>query len=408
MQGSETLEQPLVIPAHVRGRGRRRVWLLIALISACAIGAGIFWQLRGQPSPTAYRTAPVERRTISRVVEAAGKIDVLTRIEIPAPAVGRVTELLVHSGDRVTRGQALARLDPRATSIAVKGAEAVVNAAGSRVAQASAELAAATDARERLERLLAKGLASPSELKQAEAAESRARAALGVARADRSASTQSLKSAELEQSQLVIVSPIDGVVLRALDAVGTASSDGPPVLFVVGSPLTSLRIDADVAESEIGLIHRGQAAKFSVPAYPGRSFDAKVEAIAIDSERSSAAVRYRIQLRAENPEGTLLPGMTATSRIEVARAENVLATREAALRFVPDNAEPAPPRSRLFRVSGNTVEPVRIKAGLSDGAFTEITPEPATALRVGSAVALGVATSAQSTSAGPGIKLGGR
>ena len=113
MQGSETIEQPLVIPAHVRGRGRRRLWLALGLISASAIGAGIFWQLRGEPSPTAYRTALVERRTIVRVVEAAGKIDVLTRIEIPAPAVGRVTELLVRSGDRVMRGQALARLDPR-------------------------------------------------------------------------------------------------------------------------------------------------------------------------------------------------------------------------------------------------------------------------------------------------------
>ena len=408
MQRSETIEQPLVIPARIRGRGRRRVWLFVGLIALAVAAAAIYWRLRAEPAPPAYRTARIERRTIVRVVEAAGKIDVLTRIEIPAPTVGRVTEILVRSGDRVTRGQPLARLDQRAASIAVRGAEAELSAAGNRIAEASAELSAATDARERLERLLAKGLASPSELKQAQAAESRARAALGVARADRSASTQTLKSAELQQSQATVVAPIDGVILRAPDAVGTTLGEGQSALFVVGSDLSSVRIDADVAESEIGQVHRGQAAQFNVPAYPGRSFEAKVESIAIDSERSSAAVRYRVQLRANNPDHLLLPGMTATARIEVARAENVLASREAALRFVPEDAEPAPPRTRLFRVRGSSIEPVRVTVGLSDGAFTEIVPEPKDALAPGAEVAVGVAVAGQATSGGPGIKLGGR
>lgn len=408
MQRSETVEQPLVIPARVRRRGRRRRWLALALVAIAAIVAFILWRTGLEPGPVAYRTAPVELRTITKVVEAAGKLDVLTRIEIPSPEGGRVTELLVKAGDRITKDQPLARLDERATAIAVGSAQASVRAATSRISQAAAELAAATDTRERLERLIGKGLASPSELKQAESAESRARAALEVARADRSAAAQLLKSAELEKTQAAILAPLDGVVLRAPDAVGT-TLDGSETLFVVGTTLDELRIDADVAESEIGQLKAGQLARFSVPAFPSRSFDAKVEAIAIDSDRTANAVRYGVQLRAHNPDRSLLPGMTATVRIEVARAENVLATREAALRFVPDNAEAAPPRSRVFRVESGAIRPIKVRVGLSDGAYTQITPEPADALRAGSEVALGVAISGQAKgTGGPGIKLGGR
>jgi HlyD family secretion protein len=394
-----------VIPARLRARGRRRA-LAIAVILVLAAAAVLIYRGRQQPGATSYRVARVERRSIARLVEAAGKLDVLTRVEIFAPETGRITEVLVRSGDRVTRGQPLARMDQRATSIAVQSAQAGVRAAQSRIGEASAEVAAATDARKRLEGLLGRGLASPSEITQAEAMEKKAKASLEVARADRAASAQGLKSAELAQSLAALLSPMDGVVLRAPDTPASSAERTP--LFVVGSPLESLRVDADVAESEIGLVRRGQAARFGVPAFPGRQFDATVESIAIDAERTGVAVRYRVQLRCENPEGVLLPGMTATARIEVARADDVLATREAALRFVPEQAEPAPPRSRVFRVRSDKLEPVRISAGLSDGAFTEIRPEPQGALAVGSELAVGVGTADAQTRTGPGIKLGNR
>ena len=115
-------------------------------------------------------------------------------------------------------------------------------------------------------------------------------------------------------------------------------------MFVIGSPLDVLRVDAWVEESDIGEIREKQSASFSVPAYPGRSFHAEVESIGVDAQRTGASVRYLVKLRAPNLDRVLLPGMTATLHIEVGQVDRALAAREAAVRFVPQDAAPAPPR----------------------------------------------------------------
>jgi hypothetical protein len=100
--------------------------------------------------------------------------------------------------------------------------------------------------------------------------------------------------------------------------------------------------------------------------------------------------------------------MTATITIPVGRAENVLAVCDAALRFRPEGFGNAPARSRVFRVVPDGLEEVRVVAGLSDGAFTEVRPESPSALPVGAAVAIGPAESSVGSTSNPGISLGNR
>jgi HlyD family secretion protein len=278
------------------------------------------------------------------------------------------------------------------------------------VGEAEAAVAAATESRTRTERLLQKDLASPADLENARSAEAKARAELATARAERTASSASLKSAELSQTLTTLVSPIDGVVLQAPTTLGPAVGADHRSLFVVGSVLDTLRIDADVAESEVGELKPGQLAHFAVPAYPGKSFEAKVERIGIDAQRTSAAVRYPVELSAQNPDRTLLPGMTATVSMEVKRVEDTLAVREAALRFRPEGSPEATPRHQVWLVTAHGLEPVAVKPGLSDGAFTAVEPEPPAQLPVGTRLALGVLNGGGDAqkSQGPGIKLGGR
>jgi len=401
------LEQSLVIPPEVRRGVRRRRWVTLAVLGALAAGGAVFLVARNRPQPTQYRTTSVERRTVVRMVEATGHLDVTTRVEVALPEQGALAKILVHAGDRVTAGQPLAQLDARAAQIALRGAQATLAAAGSRVAEAQTAVAAATEARERTERLLEKQLASATDLASAKSAESKARAALATARAERSATTPSLQSAELSQTLTTLASPIDGVVLQAPSSLSPPAGDKRGG-FVVGSALETLRVDADVAESEVGQLHPGQVAHFSVPAFAGRTFDGKVVRIGIDAQRGVAAVRYPVELSADNPGRVLLPGMTATVTIEVDRAENALAVREAALRFRPEGAGEVAPRRQVWSVTPSGLDAVAVKPGLTDGAFTVIEPEPASALTVGTRLALGVLNPEPSKSSGPGIKLGTR
>ncbi len=404
---AETLEQSLVIPPEVRRGVRRRRWVVVAIVAVIAAGAGTYQLARNRTQPTEYRTTLVERRTVVRVVEATGHLEVTTRVDVPLPEQGRLVKVLVKEGERVAAGQPLAQLDERAAVIALRGAQATVAAAGSRVSEAETALKAASEARERLERLAQKELASANDLTAARTVESRARAALATARAERAATSQGLKSAELTQTlTTTVAAPIDGVVLQAPESLGPVADPTRRAAFVVGSALEVLRVDADVAESEVGLLRPGQLAHFTVPAFPGRSFGGRVERIGIDAQRTGAAVRYPVELRADNPGRVLLPGMTATVTIEVDRAESTLAVREAALRYRPEGSTEGAPRRQVWTVTSKGIEAIPVKPGISDGAFTQIEPQAPAVLPVGTRLALGVIASDTDKGAGPGIKLG--
>jgi HlyD family secretion protein len=404
---AETLEQSLVIPPEVRRGVRRRRWVAVAVVAVIAAGVGTYQLARNRTQPTQYRTTLVERRTVVRVVEATGHLEVTTRVDVPLPEQARLVKVLVKEGERVVAGQPLAQLDERAAVIALRGAQATVAAAGSRVSEAETALKATTEARERLERLAQKELASATDLATARTAESRARAALATARAERAATSQGLKSAELTQTlTTTVAAPIDGVVLQAPESLAPATDPARRAAFVVGSALEVLRVDADVAESEVGLLRPGQLAHFTVPAFPGRSFGGRVERIGIDAQRTGAAVRYPVELRADNPGRVLLPGMTATVTIEVDRAENTLAVREAALRYRPEGTTEGAPRRQVWAVTSKGLEAIPVKPGISDGAFTQVEPQAPALLPVGTRLALGVIASETDKGSGPGIKLG--
>lgn len=398
----------LEIPKLARKARLRRVIVAAVLLGGAAVALWV-WPREG--AGELYRTTTVRRRTIVKVVEATGNVDVRRRVEVPAPIPGRLVEILVTARQDVTRGQLLARLDDRAAALAVRGAQATVQAAAGRVAEARAALAATSEERARVDRLVSRGLASQQDLSAARAAEERAQAALAAARAEQAAASGTVASAQLGRNLGDIVAPADGVVLVAPERLGAAVGPDRGALFVIGDPLDVMRIDARVGEADIGDVRVGQSTSFEVQAYPGRTFHAKVDRIGLEPTRAEGLVTYPVTLLAANPGAVLLPGMTATVRLEVARRTNVLAVREAALRWSPADAGQAPPRTRAWRwTKRSTIEAVTVTAGLSDGQYTEITPAQGARLAEGDRIALGLASPGAAPSGGnrPGISLGAK
>ncbi|MET0387458.1 MAG: efflux RND transporter periplasmic adaptor subunit [Polyangiales bacterium] len=408
-----TTAERLQIPdLHKRVRAQR-FWLL--LLPLAALVAAYLYARKGDQVPETYRTMKVERRDLVRVVESTGHLDARTRYEIPAPFAGRLTEILVKPGERVQQGQALARLDDREGVFAVRNASAAKQAASWRMEEAQGALDSALEERKRVERLAGRGLASEQELAAAKSAASRAKASLEGARAQQGAADTQLASARFTHTLGAITAPVNGVVLTAPENVGSAVTPERP-LFVLADPLERMRVDVDVAEGDIGEVRVGQEANFEVLSFPDRKFQARVERLAVEPRREGGVVTYSVRLLADNSDGVLLPGMTATVKLEVARLANVLAVRDAALRFLPPGYDPAPPRSRVFlHVGPGQVRPVAVHAGLSDGAYTAIEPTRADAsdnsvqITAGAAVAVGLLQASDTaTSNQPGITLGGK
>jgi HlyD family secretion protein len=386
-----------------QARKRRVVLALVVGLVAVALVV-VLWPRRDATPP--YRTAEVQRRNLTRVVEVSGRLEAPDRVEVPAPVAGRLVEIVATAGERVDAGDVLARLDEEGAVLAVRGGRAQAAAAESRVAQARAALGAVRATAERTERLAERGLASEADLAAARAAQEEAQAALRGAQAARAVAAADLEAAELMEAQREIRAPADGVVLEAPQRLGRLLGPEAGPLFVLGRTLDALLVEADVGEADVGHVRVGQTARFEVPAYPGRWFEARVTAVGLAGRRLEGATVYSAWLEADNPEHLLRPGMSATVRVEVGHVQDALSVPEAALRFVPPQAPEAPSRSRVWKVEDTELVAVQVRPGLMGGVHTEVRPDPEDALRPGDRVAVGVALAPDGN--GPGIRLGGR
>jgi HlyD family secretion protein len=387
-----------------KARVRKLLGLVLVLLAA---GVATAYYNRPKPVVEVYRTDRAARRSIVQLVETTGTVDVRSRVEVPAPIAGRLTTIAVEPRAEVKQGQLLATLDERAGALAVHGAQAAVEAAAGRMAQAQAALDAAKRDAEHALRLQDKGLVSQQDLLEAKSTLERAKAAFEAARADKKLASENAASAELGKSLMRIVAPVAGVVLHAPDRIGAAVSPEREPLFVISAPLDVMRVEAQVSETEIALVAPGRKAEVLVQALPNRTFSATVERLGIEPKREGGVALYPVTLWVDNPEGLLLPGMSARVRMEVARADGVLAVHEAALRFTPEGANDAPARSRVWRRrgTGNELQEVAVKAGVSDGVYTAVEPLTQGQLAAGDELAIGLLHPEATTK--PNFSLGG-
>lgn len=390
---------------ELAGKARLRRLLLLAGLVAL-VGAGLAYYFRPRPPEEVFRTFPAQRRTLVQLVDAAGSLDARNRVEVPAPLTGKLLAVHAVEGQSVKAGDLLAELDARATTLAVRGAQASAAAAAGRVSQARAQLKEAERNLERARGLLAKDLASQEDVANAEFERARAQAALQAAEAEQRVAGQSVASAQLEQQLTRIEAPVTGVVLRAPDRLGAAvSPDGPP-LFVIGDPLDTLRIDATVSEADVTRVKPGAEAEVEVAAVHGKTFRGRVQRVGIEAKRGEGAVLYPVVLTVDNPDGVLLPGMTARVRMQVARVEDVLTVHEAALRFMPQGAPPQSGNRRIWkRVGPDRLEPIEVRVVISDGVYAQVEVLEGS-LQQGDLLAVGLLHPESGTA--PRVKLGGR
>ena len=399
------LQLPAQLTAPRRGRWR---WVLALVAVAAAAGAYYrFFAPRTAEHP--YRVSAIERRGIRQTVEAFGSLDVASRVYVPAARPGQLTSIAVRRGALVEAGQELARLDPTGAAADLNAAQTGFVASVARVDRARAARTAAVEERTRAEKLLGRGLVSASSVAAARASEAEATAALRAAEAQRDLDDQARKGARMRREETILRAPISGFVLTAIEDVGGMVGPQSGPLFVISPPLDELLLTVPVSEADIGLVRVGQSAVFSVSAHPEQRFPAQIGEIESEPQRSGSSVSYRVRLRVKNLERLLLPGMTANVTLEIAEAKEALAVREAALRFSPLET-PGEKRSRVWREkAGGGLEPVDVVVGISDGAYTAVTPAPGFELNVGEEVAVGMNGSAKGSSkGGPGISLGSR
>jgi len=302
--------------------------------------------LPSDPSP-AYRVASVGRGNVQVTVSADGTVAPERTITVGSEVSGVVQSVLVDFNSRVKRGQLLAIVEPATFQSQLDSAMADVAAQSARINGSRAALQRASLAEQQAQRDLARArqlfadhAIASSDFEQVRNAEEQARNQRRMAEADvRIAEARMDKlgaaqdRARIDLSHTRVVSPVDGVVIeRAVDPGQTVqASFRSPTIFKIARDLAVVQIETQVAEANIGSVKPGDAATFTVDAYPEQTFHGTVSQVRLNGSRESDVVTYSVMVRAQNSDSRLLPGMTANVKVITDARQNVLRIPTSAL-----------------------------------------------------------------------------
>lgn len=363
--------------------------LALALLAAIAVVA--LWLYNRSSAPPEVAVSPATRETIISLLSTNGKVEPAEWRAVTADREGRITQVHVQIGQRVTAGAPL-------VTFSAPGAAAEIAAAASRLESAKAALATVerggasrelaeidgTLGTQRLEResaareveslrkLVEKKAATMLELYNAQdrlrrldaniATQTKRRAAL-VDRDDRAVAEARVRDAEQalalvkrNAADSVVRAPIAGEVYELTARPGSWVSPGT-VLARVGR-IDELRVVILVDEPDLGRVHEGQTVKVTWDAMPGRSWKAKVKSVPTQVVAHESRQVGEVVAQAENPDATLPPGANINVEIVAQVAENAITIPKQALRR--EGAEMG-----VFVLRGDKLEWLRLETGIS-------------------------------------------
>ncbi|WP_201246307.1 efflux RND transporter periplasmic adaptor subunit [Halochromatium salexigens] len=252
---------------------------------------------RQQPAPV-VEVAAVEQAEIEARIQATGTLKATETLTITARSRGRVEAVRFEEGSEVSAHQALVLLER-------KRAQAAVREAAARVAQTTRQL-------ERLETLDADAFVSETELEQARATASEARAALQVSRED--------------LADRIIEAPFDGLIGRRRISLGALLEPGMAIASL--SRIAPLDLLLDVPGKELATIETGQQVVATTPAYPQQRFEGRVTFVAPEVAEDTRTLT--LEATFDNADHQLKPGLFMTAELVTDRRE-ILQVPEAAV-----------------------------------------------------------------------------
>jgi RND family efflux transporter MFP subunit len=272
--------------------------------------------------------------TFSGTLTAANEATV--RAEIP----GSVTAALVDSGERVTRGQVLARIDPGALGSEQRSAQSGVRAALTALTTAQRDL-------ERQEELFREGIISRSDIEAARARASQARASVAAAQAQASSASEQLGRA-------VVRSPMTGVVSARSVSQGDVVQVGA-ALYTIVDPST-LQLAAAIPAEDLSQVRVGMPVSFTVTGFPGRWFGGRIARINPTADPATRQIQVFVEI--PNPERTLVGGLYAEGRVATESRVGLVVPAAAVDRRTP--------QAHVVKLAGGRVSRVPVEVGVVD------------------------------------------
>ena len=306
--------------ANGNGKKKKKKIIIFSIIGAVVIilAVLVFLGSRRETIVT-VQTEKVQRRTITQIVSATGKIQPETQVKINAEVSGEIIGLPVREGQRVTKGQLLVHIKPDYYQAQLENAQAALEMANANLRKAEADF-------NRDKELIVKKLISDSDMDNVKSSYLGAKAGYDQANAN-------LKQARDTFSKTTIYSPMAGVVSQLISELGERVSgstftQGTEIMTI--AYLTSMEARVDVGENDVVMVQKGDTARIEVDSYQDRKFTGIVTQIANTAKSTGlgtqdAVTNFEVRIRVNTPDGVQFrPGMSMAADIETETHSNVL------------------------------------------------------------------------------------
>jgi RND family efflux transporter MFP subunit len=356
------------------GKRRKVIYAILAGLLVIILGLlytqGIFKPAIPVQIATVTQVYPSQTFT---VLNASGYVVPQRKSALAAKITGRLVFLAVEEGSHVKKGQIVARLESEDVTAARNQAAANLEAARSNFELARAELRDATLTLDRNKELLSRGVVARATYDTALVRYDKAVAAVEAAEATIRASTAALQGAAISLEYTLIRAPFDAVVLTKnadigdiVTPIGAAANAKSAVVTI--ADMKSLQVEADVSESNLGLIRPGQPCEIHLDALPDLRLRGAIHMIVPTADRSKATVMVKV--RFVDQDSRVLPEMSA----KVAFLSRPVAAEEQKARTALKEAALVNRKGKtaVLLVKEGRVEEREIKTGETMGDMVEI------------------------------------
>ncbi|MDQ7818472.1 MAG: efflux RND transporter periplasmic adaptor subunit [Melioribacteraceae bacterium] len=349
------------------------------------------------------QTEITQRKSITQVVSATGKINPVFLVKITAEATGEIVSLYVREGDKVKKGQLLLRIKPDIYEAQKTQVEARLAQTNANLNSTKALLDKVEADYTRIQGLFQKGLASDSELEASKSTYLQTKANYESQRSSVAQSEASLKEALENLNKTYVYSPINGTIsildVELNERVIGSVFQGTTLLTV--ADLNQMEATVDVDENDVVLVSVGDTAKIKVDAFGEREFHGVVTQIGNSAKTTGLGsqdqvVNFEVKIKLVNPGDQIRPGMSCDANIETETRTNVLAvpiqsvtarlpdmkketTKEDTEATEGEESAPKPkngksnkPKEVIFIVSEGKAKMIEVKTGISDDTYIEI------------------------------------
>ena len=294
-----------------------KLWLVVAVVVILlALGAVLWWHARAGGTVEVQTALARDgggggART---VLNASGYVTARRAATVSSKVTGKVTEVLIEEGMKVTNNQVVARLDDSNIKTSLDVAAAQLASAGAALAETEAQLTNANQGFLRTSELAKQHIASQSDLDLAEANAKALQAHLAQQKLEIVVAERQVASWRQQLDDMVIRAPFDGVITtkdaQPGEMISPVSAGGGFTRTGIGTivDMASLEIEIDVNESYINRVESGQAVEATLDAYPTWKIPCKVIAIIPTADRQKSTVKVRVGFDKLDPR--ILPDMS--------------------------------------------------------------------------------------------------